>query len=376
MTDGSSRGRPRVAIAHDYLTQRGGAERVVLSILRAFPDAVIHTTLYDPDGTFPEFREARIVASPLNRAARLRHDHRLALPLLPWAVSRLPVDADLVIASSSGWAHAVPATGRKLVYCHAPARWLYQAEAYLGHPPRTSVRGRALLALTPGLRRWDRRAAATADRYLVNSTVVRDRVKQAYGIDAEVLPPPFGIDPSGPSREVAELADWAPEGFHLLVSRLLPYKHVAEAVRAFDGLDERLAVVGHGPLDAQLRATAPPNVRIVSGLEDAHLRWVYAHSTALIAPSLEDFGLTPLEAGAFGRPTLALRAGGYLDTIAPGVSGAFFEAPTPDDIRVAVLANRGHEWDQAAIRSHVDTFSEQHFHRRLVAAAETLLNGD
>ena len=375
MRGGSGGGRPRVAIAHDYLTQRGGAERVVLSMLRAFPDATIHTTLYDPEGTFPEFRDARIVTSPLNRSARLRHDHRLALPLLPWAVSRLPVDADLVIASSSGWAHGVPTSGKKLVYCHAPARWLYQADAYLGHPPRSSVTGRALLALSPPLRRWDRRAAATADRYLVNSTVVRDRVKEAYGIDAEVLPPPFGIDPHGPSEVVAELADWA-DGYHLLVSRLLPYKNVAEAVRAFDGLDERLVVVGHGPLEAELRATAPPNVRIVSGLVDAHLRWVYSHSTALIAPSLEDFGLTPLEAGAFGRPTLALHAGGYLDTVAPGVSGAFFAAPTADDIRVAVAANRNAEWDAEAIRSHVDSFSEPHFHRRLVAAVETLLTDD
>ncbi|MDV3223458.1 glycosyltransferase, partial [Intrasporangium sp.] len=364
MRGGSGPRRPRVAIAHDYLTQRGGAERVVLSILRAFPEAVVHTTLYDPDGTFPEFRSARIVTSPLDRITRLRQDHRVSLPLLPWAIARLPVDADLVIASSSGWAHGVPTTGRKLVYCHAPARWLYQAEAYLGHDPRSSLKGRALLALSPALRAWDRRAAATADRYLVNSTVVRDRVKAAYGIDADVVPPPFGIDPEGPSEPVSELTDWASEGYHLLVSRLLPYKNVTEAVRAFDGLDERLVVVGHGPLEARLRATAPPNVRIVSGLLDAQLRWAYAHATTLVAPSLEDFGLTPLEAGSFGRPTLALRDGGYLDTIAPGVSGDFFDAPTAQSIRAAVLAHRDHAWDAGAIRAHADTFSEEHFHRR------------
>lgn len=376
MRGGSGARRPRVAIAHDYLTQRGGAERVVLSILRAFPDAVIHTTLYDPDGTFPEFRSARIVTSPLDRVTRLRQDHRVSLPLLPWAIARLPVDADLVIASSSGWAHGVPTTGRKLVYCHAPARWLYQAEAYLGHDPRESLKGRALLALSPALRAWDRRAAATADRYLVNSTVVRDRVKAAYGIDADVLPPPFGIDPEGPSQTVAELADWATGGYHLLVSRLLPYKNVTEAVRAFDGLDERLVVVGHGPLEARLRATAPANVRIVSGVTDAQLRWTYAHSTTLVAPSLEDFGLTPLEAGAFGRPTLALRGGGYLDTIALGVSGDFFQAPTAKSIRQAVIAHRDHAWDPNAIRAHVDTFSEERFHARLLALAESLLGDD
>ena len=134
-------GRPTVAIAHDYLTQRGGAERVVLALHRAFPDATIHTTLYDPDGTYPEFRDARIVTSPINRIGPLRREHRAALPLLPYAVSRLRIDADVVVASSSGWAHGVPTTGRKIVYCHAPARWLYQADAYLGDEAGTLGEG-------------------------------------------------------------------------------------------------------------------------------------------------------------------------------------------------------------------------------------------
>src|SRR3954466_7289268 len=189
--------RPRVAIAHDYLTQRGGAERVVLALHRAFPDAVIHTTLYDPDGTYPEFRNARVVVSPLHRIRALRREHRAALPFLPYAVSRLPVDADIVVVSSSGWAHGVPATGRKLVYCHAPARWLYQADAYLGEDASGSAQAQALGMLGGWLRRWDRRAAASADLYLANSTVVRERIAAAYGIDAHVVAPPHGIDVHG-----------------------------------------------------------------------------------------------------------------------------------------------------------------------------------
>lgn len=367
---------PRVAIAHDYLTQRGGAERVVLAILRAFPDATIHTTLYDPEGTFPEFRQARIVTSPINRIGLLRRHHRAALPLLPYAVSRLRVDADVLVASSSGWAHGIRTTGRKLVYCHAPARWLYQAETYLGGEASGSVKGRVLGALTPWLRRWDQRAAASADRYLVNSNVVRGHVREAYGVDADVLAPPFGVSADGRQDPVSELGDWAHEGYHLVVSRLLPYKNVDRAIEAFRTLPERLVVVGHGPLEEQLRQTLPANVRIVTGLTDEGLRWTYAHASALVAPSIEDFGLTPLEAAAFGKPTLALRAGGYLDTVAPGVSGAFFEEPVAELIRAAVETTRRVRWDADAIRAHADTFSEERFRERLRAEVLRLASRD
>ena len=367
--------RPRVAIAHDYLTQRGGAERVVLALLRAFPDATIHTTLYDPEGTFPEFREARVVVSPVNRLPVLRRDHRRALPLLPYAVSRLPVDARVVVASSSGWAHGVPTTGRKLVYCHAPARWLYQAETYLGGPADASLRGRALKVLSPWLRRWDQRAAATADRYLVNSTVVRGHVADAYGITADVVPPPFGVDATGARSPVPALADWARDGYHLVVSRLLPYKNVDVVVDAFRGLDERLVVVGHGPLADTLRRSLPPNARLLSGLDDGELRWVYAHARALVAPSIEDFGLTPLEAAAFGRPTIALRAGGYLDTVHEGRTGAFFDEPHPESVRAAVVRAGTTAWDPALIRDHADGFSEARFHARMRAEVDRLLEG-
>lgn len=365
--------RPRVAIAHDYLTQRGGAERVVLAILKAFPGATIHTTLYDPEGTFPEFRDADIRVSPLNRVGPLRRNHRAALPFLPFASSGLRIDADLVVASSSGWAHGFPTTGRKLVYCHAPARWLYQSERYLGADPRHSPVGLVLLALRTALRRWDRRAAATGDAYIANSHVVRERIGDAYGIDAQVVAPPFAVDMTGEHVPVAQVADWT--GFHLVVSRLMPYKNVDRVIEAFRGLPERLVVVGSGPLLDELRSGAPDNVAVVTGLSDQQMRWVYSHSRALVAASHEDFGLTPLEAGAFGKPTLALRAGGYLDSIAEGVNGAFFEEPTAEAIRAAVETDRGREWDPAVIRAHVDAFSPERFVERLRSHAERLLTG-
>ena len=367
-----SRTRPTVAIAHDYLTQRGGAERVVLAMHRAFPDATIYTTLYAPERTFPEFRNARIVTSALNDVRPFRRHHRTALPLLPLAARSMRITEDVVLASSSGWAHGFSASGRRLVYCHAPARWLYQTEAYLGGPQSRSFRGWVLMTLAPWLKRWDRRHARSADSHLANSRIVRDRMRDTYGVEAQVVHAPHSMDPSAQQEPVRKLADWAEDGYYLVVSRLLPYKNVDSAIEALRGLDERLVVVGAGPLRRVLERRLPPNVRLLSGLSDAQLGWVYAHSQALIAPSLEDYGLTPLEAAAYGRPTLALGAGGYLDTVVPGRTGLFFSAPTADAIRAAVVENRGRRWSAATIRRHAEHFSEPVFHERLREAVAEL----
>ena len=349
-----------VALVHDYLTQRGGAERVALSLTRAFPEAPLHTSLYEPAATFPEFAEVEIRASALNHVAGLRHNHRLALPLLAPTFSRLRIDADVVICSSSGWAHGARVEGRKIVYCHTPARWLYQPERYLrgrGAAPRL-VSG----ALRPTLVRWDRAAAASADRYLANSTAVAERIEEIYGLEAEVVPPPPALTPDGPEEAVAAVEP----GFVLCVSRLLPYKNVDAVVRAFTALpDERLVVAGEGPDEAALRQLAPSNVTLLGRVSDANLRWLYRGCSALVAASHEDFGLTPLEAASFGKPSAVLRWGGFLDTVAEGETGVFFELPTPEAVGHALGLLREMGWDAEAIRAHAATFSEERFIERM-----------
>lgn len=361
-----------VALAHDYLTQRGGAERVVLTLAKAFPGAPIYTSLYQPEGTFPEFRTCDIRVSPLNAMPFLRRRHRLALPLLAPIFSSTKVDAEVTICSSSGWSHGVSATGRKVVYCHAPARWLYQPERYLAGMPRPI--GFALETLRPALRRWDRRAAATADRYLVNSTFVKEQVAAIYGIDAEVVHPPVAFDPSGP---VAEMVGVEP-GFFLCVSRLLVYKNVGAVIAAFRRLPrQRLIVVGAGPLAEQLAATAPSNVTLVGQVDDTRLRWLYMNCQALFAASYEDFGLTPIEAAACGKPTAALRWGGFLDTIVPGITGVFFERPESPLIAAAAEEVSGRSWDVESLRGHAERFSPARFAVRLqeVVGEEASLAG-
>lgn len=368
----------RVAIAHDYLTQRGGAERLVLSLVKAFPEARLHTLFYEPEQTYPEFRNVDIRVSPLNRIGKFRRDPRLALPFLRYAADRMHIDADVVIASSSGWAHAFPTTGKKLVYCHSPARWLYLEDDYVGAAHALDPKRLVLNTIGDSLRKWDKGAAARADRYLGNSSVVVERIKNVYGIWADPLFPPFSpVVAEGAQEPVAELGgNWEGGGHFLVVSRLQPYKHVDRVIDAFRELPEqRLLVIGKGPLGEQLRASAPANVRLVEGLSDAHMRWAYAHARALIAASHEDFGLTPLEAGAHGVPVLALRAGGYLDTVEEDINGLFFNQPNADNIVKVVRDFSDHsDFKADRIREHTELFSEERFIKNLCSQVDKLIH--
>lgn len=349
-------GRPAVALVHDYLTQRGGAERVMLTLAEGYPGATIFTSLYDSDGTYPGFGAHTVQTLPLDRVGLLRDHHRLALPLLAPAFSHLHVDADVTICSSSGWAHGARVSGAKIVYCHNPARWLYQTDQYLAGSSRLSSVG--LAALAPPLRRWDARAAATADRYLVNSRAVQSRVADIYGIDAAVVPPPVDIDVGG----LRQVPPGLEPGFLLCVSRLLPYKNVAATIEALARRPElRLVVVGAGPQAEELHASAPANVTILGRVTDAELRWLYGASVGLVAASYEDFGLTPIEAAAFGRPTAALRWGGFLDTIIEGTTGVYFDEPSPDAIATAIDILVAETWSEAALTGHAGQFSTERF---------------
>jgi glycosyltransferase involved in cell wall biosynthesis len=287
--------------------------------------------------------------------------------LLARTFSTITVDADVSLCSSSGWAHGVVTTGRKVVYCHTPARWLYQTDRYVGNQTsafgfRRVLKQAALGTFRKSLESWDRAAAASADRYLVNSTASAEAVRDLYGIEAEVLAPPPAIDAAGPSRPVSGLDS----GYWLCVSRLLPYKNldlVIEAVRATKGA--RLVIVGDGPERARLELLAGPEITILRGLGDDQLRWCYANCRALLAASYEDFGLTPLEVAAFGKPTAAPHLGGFLDTIVQGLTGVFFERPEAGLIAEAMTRVGEIAWDAEVIVEHAAGFNETRFATRL-----------
>jgi glycosyltransferase involved in cell wall biosynthesis len=362
-----------VAIAHDYLTQLGGAEKAVLSMTKAFPNAPVYTMLYNPSTTFPEFAERDVRVGRINKLAPLRKHHRAGLPIFPLVAHSVFVDADIVLTSTSGWAHGFRTHGRKLAYCYSPAKWLYMPDKYLGDRPSLTKRAGLRLA-APYLKAWDRRAAQSCDNYLANSTLIRDRIAEAYGIQADVVFTPVAMSRSDNLEPVPEMESWSSvDGtFYLCVSRLLSYKNVDAVVGAFAGSDRRLVVVGKGPEANRLRELKTPNVLMLSDLSDAQMAWLYKHCRALLAASYEDFGLTPIEAGVWGRPSVALRFGGFLDTIDEGNTGMYFDEPKPHAIAEALDRFETMEFDPVKIRRHVEQFNEEHFAEKLYAAVDAL----
>jgi glycosyltransferase involved in cell wall biosynthesis len=306
--------QPRVALVHDFLVERGGAERVLLELARAFPQARIHTALFRPDATYEGFaaRPVRpLVNDPVGVFSR---EHRTSLPLAARAFRTAVVDADVTICSSSGLAHLVRTPGIKIVYCHTPARWLHQPEEYFR---RLGPLKRIVGNLVGGrIRRPDREAMVSASCVIANSEFTAEEVHDLYGIDAMVLRPASSLSPEGATSPIEGVAP----GFFLTPSRLLSYKRLDILLAAASRLpDHRFVVIGDGPLRGSLSRQAPANVTFTGSTDDAVLRWAYRYSRAVVLTSSDDFGLVPGEARAFGRPVVVPDAGGYHEQLLGGL---------------------------------------------------------
>lgn len=354
----------QITIAHDYFTQRGGAERVAAALISALNPSRVVTAVFSTDSTFPLDTPVKIETTFLQHLRPARRDPRhflFALPLA-WHLLR-PVKAGVVICSSSGWSHyiRVAADARKVVYCHNPARWLYQPQDFLKDHSRV-VKAIAKLARRP-LIAWDRRNAATADVYIANSAAVAARIQRAYGRTATIINPPVAIDTTETLTPVNELEP----GYFLAVGRGRGYKNLDLLASAFEGLPhERLVVVTS---HSTVHAGAHNNLKTMSDVTDSELRWLYSHARALISISDEDFGLTPIEANAFGTPSLVLRAGGFLDSLDEHVSGEFIESRDESAIRRAIL-DFPRTWRKEQIIAHAEEFSTSAFISRLLAAID------
>jgi glycosyltransferase involved in cell wall biosynthesis len=359
----------RVAFVHDHLVQRGGSERVLVSMLRAYPDAPVFTAFYRPETTYPELMEADVRCLPVDRVPTLRRHHRAAFPALPFFFSRLRVDAEVVICNSSGWAQGVQTTGRKVVYFHALARWLHAPARDTAGP---SLRRQAAIAsLRHALLPWDKKTVLSADRHLVAGLAMQERVSDVYDVDADVLAPPVSMSADGPSAAVDSIAP----GFFLATARLLPYKNLDAVVAAFARLPaERLVVAGEGPDGRRLRAAAPSNVVFVGAAADPELRWLYANCSALVCAGFEPYGITPVEAAAFGKPTLALREGGLVDVVVEGRTGEFFERAEPEAIADAARHLDAGRYDAAAFQRLRNRHSESTFIAGLRSIVDRELN--
>jgi glycosyltransferase involved in cell wall biosynthesis len=350
----------KVALVHDYLNQYGGAERVLEELHAIWPDAPVYTAIHDPRQLPDRFRDWDIRASSLNRVPFARRKHQALLFMLPQAFEAFDLDDyDLVISSSSGFAHGV-LTGPQtlhICYCHSPPRFLWD---YHNYARREGLSGAARMLVEhtlPPLRTWDRVAADRAQVWIATSRLVRARIATFYGKPSTIIAPPVQVD----KLEVAT----RPGSYFLLLMRLVGWKRPDIAIDACTRLGLPLVVAGCGREAASLSARAGSSVAFVGQVGDDDIRRLLAGCKALILPSEEDFGLTPLEAMAAGRPVIAYGAGGVLDTVIPGRTGMFFAEQTADSLAEVLERFDECDYDPLAIRRHAEQFDSRLFAERM-----------
>jgi glycosyltransferase involved in cell wall biosynthesis len=360
----------RTALVHDWFQGFHGSERTVAAMLDAFAHDPDVFTFHAERELLPDrLAEAIVKESRLGRLPGLRqrgHDPgrwRWLLPYMPHYFDRLDLDGyELVVSSSHACAAGVQTAPETIhaCYCHTPMRYVWMPGAE--RERLSGVKGAALRALRGRLRKLDRRASERPDLYIANSSAVADRIARFYGREAVVVPPPVAVDdfPRDVPRD--------PTSF-LWVHRLVAYKRPLEVAEAFRGLpDLRLTMVGVGPLESELRATAPANVELLGWVPRARLAELFAGAAGFVHVGEEDFGISMVEALAAGTPVLGADAGGARDIVRPERDGVLISDPAdPEQIRRGVRELVERSWDADDLRHSAQRFSEARFRERLAA---------
>ena len=348
----------RVAIVHDWLTNMGGAEKVVELMHHLFPDAPIYTLIFDPNNMPDSFLNMDIRTSYLQRFPLAKRKYQWMLPLMPGAIESLDLRYyDLVISSSTSCAKGVltRADCCHICYCNTPMRyaWDFYQDYLAGRP---WVMRKLISRQMHWIRQWDRLSADRVDHFIANSRNVKNRIYKHYRREAEVIYPPVDTDYFAPR-------DAGSGNYFLCAGRLVGYKRIDLAVQVCSDMHLPLVVAGDGGELKRLRAMAGPTVDFRGRVSDAELLKLYQNCRAFIFPGEEDFGITPLEAQACGRPVIAYGKGGALETVAVEQTGVFFEDQTVDALRLALATFIECEstFDTELIRQQALKFSRQRF---------------
>ncbi|TDG00946.1 glycosyltransferase family 4 protein [Paenibacillus piri] len=344
----------KIAIVHDYLNQMGGAERVVGVLHRMLPDAPIYTTIADYDKLLPELKDADIRTTWMQSIPGIMKRFKHFFWLYPFAVRSMDLSGyDLVISSSSAYSKGAAVKGKTIhiCYCHTPMRFAWDFAAYMEGNAVPDFQKRLIRWMMHPLRLWDKATSKSVHHLIANSTVVRQRIESCYDREATVIYPPVAVSRFQISKQKAR-------DYFLVVSRLVSYKRIDLAVEACTKLGKQLIVIGDGPDRKRLESLAGPTVTFMGRLSDKQVAHYMQHCAAFIFPGIEDFGITPLEVNACGRPVVAFKGGGALDTIRPGINGRFFDRQTIDSLAEALAGINPSGWDSAAIRQHAEQFSE------------------
>lgn len=367
----------KIALVHDWLVNLSGAERVLIELHKMFPKAPIYTLFENKKFARQYFPDTEIRPSFLQKIPGIARYYKKFLFLMPMAIESFDLsDFDLVISSSAIFSKGLvlkPKT-KHICYCYSPTRQIWDFNQNSKFPPQgggarpIELSGKFLSFIgSHFLRLWDRQASDRVDEFVAISEHVRDRIKKYYRRDARVIYPPVSInskfDP--PVRRTGILNS----EFYLIVSRLYKHKNVDIAIEAFNKLNLPLVIIGNGPEYQKLKTQSAKCkiIKLLGFISDDELSYYYQGCKAFIMPQEEDFGITPIEAMSFGKPVLALRKGGAMETVIEGATGEFFDDPIPEALADGVrrLNENYHNYSSGLIKSHAQKFSAQRFREKM-----------
>ncbi len=357
----------KIALIHDHLIQEGGAERVLQTFARIWPDAPIYTLLYDKEKLGGLFPPEKVRTSFLQHYPGALKHYQWFLPLMPTATESYDLsEFDVVLSSSSAMAKGVITRSNTLhfCYCHTPTRYLWSdTHRYIEELKYPRLVKKVIPYSLTRLRAWDQLAAQRVDHYVANSKTVADRITKYYRRDSVIIHPPVDTEHFKPASTVGD--------YYLIGGRLVAYKRFDIAIKAFNRLGIKLKVFGTGPEEAKLRAMAKPHIEFLGKVPEADLPELFAKAIAFIHPHVEDFGITAVESMAAGRPVIAFAQGGACETVVEKKTGKFFDDQTWESLADTIVRFKPEEYDPAVISAYAAQFGAERFTKEIKTLIET-----
>lgn len=355
----------KIALVHDYLVQRGGAENILKIFTEIFPDAHIYTFFYDYKKFQDILKGKKIYSSFLQKIPFIAKHYQWTLPFMPRIIESFDFSSyDIVLSNTSAFAKGIitgPNTTH-ICYCHTPTRYLWiDSEEYVRELKYNKFIKKVIPALLKNLRQWDTRAARRVNKYLTNSFEVHQRIHKYYNRDSEIIYPPVNIS----NYYVSNVEIDPSKGYYLIGGRLVAYKRYDVVVTSFSRMGIKLKIFGEGPEEQKLKKMARTNIEFLGRISEYKKIDLMSKCVAFIHPQVEDFGITAVETMAAGRPVIAYRAGGVMESIVDGVTGEFFREQTWESLAETVIKFRPEKFDSQKIRAQAEKFGVERFKREI-----------
>jgi len=354
----------KIALVFDWMTNPGGAEKVNLMLHKMFPEAPIFTSIFNKD-KLRGFEKAAIKTSYIQNLPFAKTKHQLYLGLMPYAYELFDLSSyDIVISSSHACAKGIITKPETLhiCYCHTPMRYAWDnwhefIQQYKMNPLVKNFGKKRIHKI----RMWDRLSAERVDYFIANSSTTKKRISKYYNKPSTIINPMIRVN----NYKIAEKT----KGYFLAVGRLAPYKKFDLIVETFNQIGLPLKIVGTGIMENDLRKQAKGNIEFLGYVDEKRLQTLYSEAEALIFPQLEDFGITPLESMASGRPVIAFEQGGALDTVIDGETGLFFKKQNSMHLKSAIeeYQKQKKHFNSEKIRKHAEKFDEHEFRKQLMS---------